>query len=265
MVNTVKASSVSDFSEQWSSYTTQQGYYASPDMLQDYFGPLMKLEDLKGCRVCEIGSGNGRFISIMSQYADEVVGLEPSEAVEVSRQYNKDNQNVTHVNKSIYDADKPTGFDYVFCLGVLHHTGDPIETVKQIKSMLKPDGKAVIWVYGKEGNGLYLALYNTLSFFTKKMPHKLLVALSKLLTYPLMGYIALARKIPMPMRNYMVNVLGKYSFYELELTIYDQLNPSVAAYWTKAEFSEILRGGGLNPQEFYHRHEYSWTAVSSVA
>lgn len=60
----------------------------------------------------------------------------------------------------------------------------------------------------------------------------------------------------------MVNVLGKYSFYELELTIYDQLNPNVAAYWTREEFKNILESGGLEPLEFYHRHGYSWTAIS---
>lgn len=192
----VEKSSVADFSEQWSSYTTQEGYYASAGMLQDYFGPLLKLEDLKNCRVCEVGSGNGRFLNILSRYAEEVTGLEPSEAIEVSKQYNAANLNITHVNKNIYDQDKPGNFDYVFCLGVLHHTGDPIETVKQIKKMLKSDGKAVIWVYGKEGNSLYLTLYNSLSFFTKKMPHKLLVFLSKVLTYPLMAYIWLAKKNP---------------------------------------------------------------------
>ncbi len=254
-------SSVGDFGEQWTSYQKQEGYFVSEEMLEDYFGPLLELSDFRGKSVCEVGSGNGRFIKLLSRYAASVCGIEPSDAVDVARDYVKDADNVRFVNQSIYDINLGETFDYVLCLGVLHHLPEPVEAVKKIHQLTKPGGRAVIWVYGKEGNRLYLCVSRILRFFTVRIPHRALDLLSKVLTYPLKWYIALCRKAALPMRDYMVNVLGNYDDYTLTLTIYDQLNPSIAEYWSREEYEAILRDGGFSEFELYHRHEYSWTAL----
>lgn len=258
MVN--KNQTISDFGEQWQNYTEQDGYYASDNMLSDYFGPLLSLKDLKDCTVCEVGSGNGRFVKIMSRYAGSVVGIEPSQAVEVSRNFTSDCDNVTYVNSSVYDAGIKDEFDYVFCLGVLHHMTDPVQGVREIVQMAKPGAKVVIWVYGKEGNGLYIAFTKALRAITTRIPHVILNLISWLMLFPLKFYILLCKFLPLPLKKYMLGVLGKYDNYALKLTIYDQLNPTIANYWTKEEFREILSAGGLTNLDFYHRHGYSWTA-----
>ena len=254
--------SVPDFSEQWADYTVQEGYYASDEMLQDYFGPLLTLEDLKGKSVCEVGCGNGRFVKIMSRYATSVTGIEPSAGALNSKRITADSPHVEIINRNIYEVDIADKFDYVFCLGVLHHTPEPVKTVSQIKRMLKPGGKAVIWVYGREGNGLYLALANILRLVTTWIPHSILKIISKILCLPLKAYIWTCKYLPLPMRCYMRNVLAKYDDYTLELTIYDQLNPKIAGYWSKEAFNQILQSGGFEQATFYHRHGYSWTAMA---
>jgi len=254
------SSTVQDFSKQWTEYTKQQGYYASNEIFQDYCGPLFELSDLKGKRVAEVGSGNGRFVKILSQYASSVVAIEPSEAINVSREYAKNCNNVEHIQASIYELPEIEPFDVVFCLGVVHHTPDPVLTLKNIKSLLKPEGDAILWVYGKEGNEVYLALVNVLRIITTMLPVWLLKAISKLLLYPLKAYISLCRVVPLPMRTYMRDVLGRYDNEMLELTIFDQLNPSIAFYWTKEEFKALIEDAGFTRVEFHNRHGYSWTA-----
>jgi len=258
-----RASSVDDFSEQWTEYTAQSGYYASEQMLRDYLGPLLDPEVLRGSDVAEVGSGNGRFVIHLAAYARSVTGIEPSDAVEISRRQTDGLDNVHHVHQDIYDVEMDRCFDFVFCLGVLHHTPDPVETVKRIHRMLRPYGRAVIWVYGREGNEVYLALAKALRVVTTRLSHRSLQFLSKILRFPLKAYIGLCRSLPLPMWRYMREVLAKFDDYQLELTIYDQLNPSIAAYWSRDQFRRVLEAGGFFENEFHHRHRYSWTAVST--
>ena len=50
--------------------------------------------------------------------------------------------------------------DYIFSIGVIHHIPDAEIVCKKIYESLKPKGKFIIWLYGKEGNELYLFVFN---------------------------------------------------------------------------------------------------------
>jgi len=261
--DTQRPSSVADFSEQWTKYRRQGGRYAAEEMLADYLGPLLDLASLAGKDVCEVGCGNGRFLPHLARYAGSVTGIEPSLAYRNSEQYCADLANVRIVHADVYELSLEAAFDYVFCLGVLHHTADPAETMRRIHSMTRPGGAAVVWIYGREGNGLYLALARLLRIVTTRLPHRALELLSRLLSFPLRAYIALCRVLPLPMRRYMREVLATYDDYTLRLTIYDQLNPHIAGYWTRQELLEILASAGFNDVRLHHRHGYSWTALAA--
>jgi|TARA_B100001964_G_C14259534_1_gene614543 2-polyprenyl-3-methyl-5-hydroxy-6-metoxy-1,4-benzoquinol methylase len=254
---------VDDYSEQWTDFRVQEGYYASDAMLQDYFGPLLDLSDLDGLRVCEIGCGNGRFVKIMSRYATHVTGVEPSQAIAVVCEYTKYLSNVSLINKSLYDLEvEDVGqFDIVFCLGVLHHLPDPVRAVRKIRELTKPGGQAVIWIYGREGNKLYLTLLLVLRSLTTRMSYGVLRILAKFLVVPVKAYIMLARFVRLPLRTYVRNVLGKCDDYVLWLWICDMLNPSISNYWSAEEFRRILKDGGFADVRLHHRHGYSWTGM----
>jgi SAM-dependent methyltransferase len=256
------ASSVADFSEQWAHYTLQRGYFASEEMLRDYLGPLIDLDTLADQRVCEVGSGNGRFLRILAHHAAHVIGIEPSEAIHVSRKYTRGLHNVEHIQADIYVAEGLPRSDVVFCLGVLHHTSDAVLALTRIRGLLEPRGRAVIWVYGREGNTPYLLLARLLRIVTVRLPHGWLDRLSGALVPCLKAYVACCRRFPLPLFRYMRNVLGQYDDYALKLTIYDQLNPSLASYWSRAELEGMLASAGFARWELYHRHGYSWTALA---
>jgi hypothetical protein len=75
-------------------------------------------------------------------------------------------------------------------------------------------------------------------------------------------YIGAARLIPfLPMRKYMVDVLGRFDWRTRRLTIYDQLNPSYARYYTRDEAEALLTEAGFTDVRSHHRHGYSWTVV----
>ena len=67
--------------------------------------------------------------------------------------------NITFLNMSLLDL--PVSgfeqFDYINCIGVLHHLSNPTEGLKALKSVLKPEGGMGLMVYGKYGR---LGIYN---------------------------------------------------------------------------------------------------------
>jgi SAM-dependent methyltransferase len=262
-------STISDFSEQWTTFSENSGYFASEDLLQDHFGPLLDVKDVAGARVCEVGSGNGRFVNIFARYARSVVAIEPSEAVAISRKYNAPHANVEHLQKDIFEVDEDTRrrigrFDWVFCIGVLQFLADPVEGLVAMKRLLAPGGSLVVWVYGKENNGAYLLFVKSLRLVTTRVPHHVLMGVARMLAPPLRAYIAACRFLPLPMRAYLRRVLAKCDHRTLVLNIYDQLNPRITAYWSKAELETMLGDAGFSRVELYHRHGYSWTARARV-
>lgn len=263
---TTTRSTVGDFSEQWTSYFDNSGYFGSDELLADVLAPLYTLDDLRGKTVAEIGCGNGRFLKTMGKYADKVFGIEPGDGVENARKWNVESKNVEVVRADVYALPEHLKgtLDHVFSIGVVHHLPDPRRALENMRALLKPGGKCTIWVYGKEGNELYLLTFGNVRKMTTRLPHKALHAVSTALVPPLRGYIAACRVAPLPMRDYMRKVLRPLSFDALRLNIYDQLNPTIAEYWTRDEVERLMRDAGFKDVKLHHRHGYSWTATGTA-
>lgn len=254
---------VDDFSEQWRAYVHTDGYYGSRELLEDVIGCFVPLRDLAGTTVAEIGCGNGRFIPEFARHARRVIAVEPGDGFENARAYGAGSPNAEFVRADVYDLPSLPPLDYVFCIGVLHHLPDPGEALRRMRGLLRPGGRAVLWVYGKEGNRLYLAFVNPLRVVTSRLPHVALHGLSTVLAGCLRAYIAACRVLPLPMRTYMRNVLGKLTFEALRTVVYDQLNPKIACYWTREEVRRLMADAGFADVRLHHRHGYSWTVVGT--
>lgn len=84
MKDDLTSRTIDDFGDLWTRYTSNEGYYASPELLADVFGPLLSPENLRGKNVLEIGSGTGRIVHmLLSAGAAHVTSIEPSRAMDV--------------------------------------------------------------------------------------------------------------------------------------------------------------------------------------
>ncbi len=259
----VSGSTVADFSEQWTKYFDNSGYFGSEELLADVLAPLLTLDDLKGGVVAEVGCGNGRFLKTMARYADKVFGLEPGDGVLNAEKWNADTKNVEVKRADVYNLPALPPLDHIFSIGVVHHLPDPQRALENMKATLKPGGRCTIWVYGKEGNELYLLTFGNFRKVTMKLPHTALHAVSTALVPALRGYIAACAVAPLPMRTYMRSVLSPLDNSALRTNIYDQLNPTIAAYWTRDEVESLMRAAGFVDVRLHHRHGYSWTATGT--
>ncbi len=254
---------IADFGAQWTRYTSNDGYYASLDLFEDICGPLLEAGDLVGARVGDIGSGTGRIVRmLLAAGADRVVAVEPSDAFHVLR-----NNTAAWADRIEYVRGRGEaipaggGLDYVFSIGVLHHIADPAPVVRAAWQALRPGGRCVVWLYGREGNEAYLRFAEPLRRLTVHLPPPVLAAVSHALNLGLALYIPLCRLFPLPLRDYMTKVIGRFSWSKRFLVVYDQLNPAVAKYYTRTEAEALLADAGFRNVRLHHRHGYSWTVM----
>jgi SAM-dependent methyltransferase len=260
----MKDQTIKDFGEQWLRYHDNEGYYGSLELFSDILSPFLKPDELRGCRVAEIGSGVGRIVNMLLQAgAKQVIGVEPSQAFDVLSHSIQEPEKVILL-KLTGDQLPPYGdLDFVFSIGVLHHIENPLPVVEAAFRALRPGGHFFVWLYGKEGNGLYLTLIRPLRVLTKRLPHFILASLVEIIYWPLVLYIKFCHRLPLPLRGYMMSVLEKMSSEKRRLIIYDQLNPAYAKYYTEYEAKKLLSNGKFVNIRIHHRHGYSWTVIGT--
>ncbi len=256
------AQTIQDFGSEWTRFPANEGYYSSLQMLADYMGPLAQTQDLQGLPVIDIGSGTGRIVNmLLDAGAALVYAVEPSQAMEPCKQNTAARAGQVRYLQMRGDQIPALEAAYAVSLGVLHHIPEPAATVRAVYAALRPGGKFLAWVYGVEGNSLYLGIFNPIRGLCARLPDGLLVFFSRVLALFLAAYIFLCKFLPLPMRRYMRGVLAHFSRQQLVLTIFDQLNPTHAKYYTQAEAIDLLAAGGFQNVRVYHRHHYSWTIL----
>ena len=263
----LKSQTIQDFGEQWTAFRDNPAYYGSVELLLDLFGPLLSIESLNGKRVADIGSGTGRIVNmLLDAGASHVHAVEPSAAMDVLAENTAERKHrITYIHGPGEELPAGLDLDLVVSIGVLHHIPNPAPVVSAAYRALKPGGQFLVWLYGREGNESYLRFAEPLRRLTTRLPHSTLVGLSYALNFGLDGYIALCRVLPLPMRAYMRNILARFPRRIRRLTIYDQLNPAYAKYYTFDEAQALLASAGFKDVQLYHRHKYSWTVIGRRA
>lgn len=256
---------IADFGEQWTRFTGNEGFYGSAELFADMCGPLLTPESIQGLRVAEIGSGTGRIVRmLLAAGAGHVLALEPSEAYDVLR------RNVADAGARV-ECLRATGerlppdraLDLVVSIGVLHHIPRPEPVVTAAHAALAPGGRMLVWLYGREGNALYLALTTPVRALTTRLPQSAVVAIARLFRTLLVPYIALCRIVPLPLGGYFSRVFGQMAPDKQVLIIYDQLRPAYAKYYRRHEAVALLARAGFTDVRVHHRHGYSWTVIGT--
>jgi len=139
------------FSFQWTTYTdTQLDSRQGVDLTEQDLALKTGLtpEEVKGRLVLDAGVGTGRHAELLASWGARVVGVDLSEAVETAR----DNL-ARFPNALVMQADigalpfRPESFDFIYSIGVLHHTPDTRAYAEKLLRLLKPGGGFCLWVY----------------------------------------------------------------------------------------------------------------------
>ncbi len=111
---------------------------------------------IKNKKVLDMGCGSGRFTNALAQQGCKLaIGVDLGDhGLNVAKHFAKDNsiKNVKFIKASVLKLPfKDNSFDFVFCKGVLHHTGNLNKGLLEIKRVLKKKCHAFIYLYGSGG------------------------------------------------------------------------------------------------------------------
>lgn len=105
--------------------------------------------ELKGKKVLDVGCGPGRFLELVVDAGADAYGADMSLACEVAARNLEGRPNCTVVQADLFRL--PFGdeeFDFVYSIGVLHHTPNAETAFRKLVRHVKPGGRIAIWVYG---------------------------------------------------------------------------------------------------------------------
>jgi SAM-dependent methyltransferase len=137
------------FGFQWQRYArTQLDDATSDESDRDFrrktgFTP----EDLNGKLVLDVGCGMGRYADVATRWGAKVVGIDLSAAAEVAARNLADRQFVAFQADVFALPFAAESFDYIYSIGVLHHTPNCEQAVKTLPQYLKPGGSLAVWLY----------------------------------------------------------------------------------------------------------------------
>jgi len=153
-----------------------------------------KPEDLAGKLVLDVGCGMGRFAEVATRWGAHVVGIDLSLASEVAA------KNLADRDATIFQADvfklpfAPESFDYIYSIGVLHHTPDCERAFKSLPRLLKPGGRIAIWLYSSYNP--WYRMSDVYRKVTRRMSPQTLHTLCRGVV-PLYGIHQVLKKIPL--------------------------------------------------------------------
>jgi ubiquinone/menaquinone biosynthesis C-methylase UbiE/uncharacterized protein YbaR (Trm112 family) len=213
-------------------------------------------EGLKGKWILDVGCGAGRFLDVVAETGAEAVGIDISNAIEVSRMNLDGKSNVHFIQASIYDLPfKKNVFDGVYCIGVIQHTPFPKKSLEVLPGFLKENGEVVVTVYEKKWYTPFYGKYlwrpflknlsdeRLLSLINRTMPF-LFPLTSFLFSLPLIGKLFI---FLIPIANYVhekeLSREQRYAWAVLDT--FDMLSPEFDQPPTPQEIWNTLSAAGV--------------------
>jgi SAM-dependent methyltransferase len=116
---------------------------------------------LEGARVLDAGCGTGEYARSFAQFGARVTAIDLSAgALATARQIDQslELRGVEYRQGSLLALTRDETFDYILCLGVLHHTAKPALGFQHLVQHLRPGGHLFIGLYSSVSRAHIIAL-----------------------------------------------------------------------------------------------------------
>ncbi len=124
--------------------------------------------------VLDAGCGGGRYARLVGSKGAKLIGVDLSAAVVKAAQLCKSLSNVAIIQADLLALPlADAAFDFVYSIGVLHHTPNPRRAFAEIARKVKPGGRLAVWLYRR--NAMFQEwLNNGLRSVTTRLPARVL-------------------------------------------------------------------------------------------
>ncbi len=166
---------VTSFGEEWlkfNAFTSEEISIAG----NQYFDIVDENLLTKNTTVLDLGCGSGRWTKFIAHKVKLVEAVDPSDAVFSASYLNKNEKNVRVTQASVSNIPfNDNTFDFVICLGVLHHIPNTQQALIDVVKKIKNDGTILLYLYYSLDNrgSFYKTIFKISSFFRlliSKMP-----------------------------------------------------------------------------------------------
>lgn len=156
--------------------------------------------------------------------------------------------------------------DVVVSVGVLHHIPNYVGALRSIRSRLKPSGVCYLWVYRRPNNLGLFSFIKGIRWLAARLPDVVVSWIAGLLSKMVTRYGAFPRALgrKSPFYNYCREVNRTKSVIDQRHTIYDQLRPAFAPYFSALEFGDVCTPGGFQASEIEEDGEVGLIAWCGV-
>jgi SAM-dependent methyltransferase len=229
------------FGYQWREFSTTQ---LLPDFAEMNFRRKtgLRLEELEGKLVLDVGCGMGRFAEVATRWGARVIGVDLSAAAEVAA------HNLQEREFLAMQADVMTlpfaheTFDCIYSIGVLHHTPDCEKALKSLPQYLKPGGTLAVWLYSGYNNWYRFSdLYRKI---TVRVPVRLLHRFFRVIVPCLYGLDCVLRAVPLvgkPLAGLIRHLFPVSLTRNPEVRILDTLDWYSPKYQSKHTYEQVFR------------------------
>lgn len=218
-------------------------------------------EDWRDKDFLDIGCGIGRnsYWALKYKAASGVAVDIDERSLESARRNLRSFSTIRVIRASVYDLPFERRFDLAFSIGVIHHLEYPERALAKMVRAVKPGGRVLIWVYGRENNGWLVFVLNPLRrLLLSRLPIGLTHHLS---LYPAAVLWLLLQLGVRPIEYF--RLIAKFDFRHLRAIVFDQMLPRIAHYWPRERVAGMMEEAGLEDVQLTWVNQMSWSAIGT--
>lgn len=260
---TGKDRTIENFGYEWryfSQYNAENYYKLIHPVESDFF---------KGKMGLDAGCGAGRHAHQAAQDGAEIFAVDISEAVDSAYMNTESSPNVHVLQADIYHLPFKKGcFDFVYSLGVIHHTPNPPKAFNMLVKLLRPNGVIFIWVYSDSRRILTFTIEcirritirlsnkarRLMAFWAAILDYGLIIKPYQLLGDRIGGLIEAL--IPSRVREY-----AKYNFQVSYTDWFDRISAPIVFYYNEEETRALFTRAGLDDILVTPTEDYGWRGL----
>lgn len=219
--------------------------------------------------VLDLGCGTGRWTKYIADRVKFVEAVDPSEAIFSADKLTKALSNIRITQASVSNIPfEDKSFDFIICLGVLHHIPDTQQALIDLCKKLKPKGHILLYLYYSLDNrgSLYKFLFKASSVVRKLvscLPSSLKKLVCDLLAFTIyLPFVMITRALLFIFgnRNWIKKIpLSYYSDKSINIIRNDALDrfgTPLEQRFSKIEITDMLKKAGINACTFSDKEPY---------
>ena len=255
---------VASFGDEWTKFDrfSETEIQRIGDEYFDVVSPAMLPSD---ATALDLGCGGGRWSRYVASRCAFVEAIDPSDAVLAAHSLTRDLGNVRVTQASVDTIPFPDdSFDFILCLGALHHIPDSAAALATAVRKLRPGGWMLLYIYyalENRGPG-YRLLFGTADLL-RRVVSRLPGPLKRLSC----DVLAVALYLPLiALAGTVGTLLGKRAAEGIPLSYYsgkswrvirndalDRFGTPLEQRFTRAQIAEMMTQGGLEDLHFSDR------------